>query len=98
MLSALVFCYHFYCFYVVVQALSCVQLFVTPWTVVRQTPRHTASQGLLKFISSYFYRKVLFGEFCMLCDLMRIFFFLNRSGFNMIWLPMKSHMIESKVS
>ena len=98
MLSPLVLCYHSYCFYVVVQALSCVQLFATPWTVACQAPLHTVSQGLLKFICSYFCRKVLFSEFCMLCDLMRIFFFLNRSGFNMIWLHMKSHMIESKVS
>ena len=98
MLSPLVLCHHSCCFCVVVQALSCVQLFATPWTVARQAPLHTVSQGLLKFACSYFCRKVWFSEFCMLCDLMRIFFFLNRSGFNMIWLHVKNHMIESKVS
>ena len=34
---------------VVVQSLSCVQLFATPWTVARQAP--LSSQSLLKFMS-----------------------------------------------
>ena len=34
---------------VVVQSLSCVQLFVTPWTVAHQAP--LSSQSLLKFMS-----------------------------------------------
>ena len=58
----------------------------------------TVAQSLLTFTSSYFYRKVLFGEFCMLCDLMRIFFFLKQEWFQYDWLHMNSHMIESKVS
>ena len=37
---------------VVVQSLSCIWLFVTPWTVARQAPlSSTVSQSLLKFIS-----------------------------------------------
>ena len=37
---------------VVVQCISCVSLFVTPWTVTRQAPlSSTISQNLLKFMS-----------------------------------------------
>ena len=38
-------------FIVVVQLLSCVQLFVTPWTIARQAPLFSISQSLFKFIS-----------------------------------------------
>ena len=36
----------------VVQLLSCVQLFVTPWTAARQAPlSFTVSQSVLKFLN-----------------------------------------------
>ena len=40
------------CIFVIVQSLSCVQLFVTPWTAAHQTSLSlTISQSLPKFIS-----------------------------------------------
>ena len=44
---------NFSLFVVVVQLLSCVQLFVTPWTIARQAPLFSAiSRSLFKFIST----------------------------------------------
>ena len=43
---------HLYPFVVIVQSLSCIWLFVTPWTVARQAPlSSTVSQSLLKSLS-----------------------------------------------
>ena len=38
-------------FYIVVQLLSHVQLFMTPWTATHQAPLSTVSQSLIKFMS-----------------------------------------------
>ena len=53
----------------VVQSLSCVQLFATPWTAVRQAPlSSTISQNLLKFMST---ESVMLSNHLILCHLMQ---------------------------
>ena len=53
---------------VVVQLLSCVQLFVIPWTTARQAPlSSTISQSLLKFMST---EPVMLSNHLILCHLL----------------------------
>ena len=49
---------------VVVQSLSCIQLFMTPWTSARQASLSTIPQSLLKFIST---ESVMLSNHLILC-------------------------------
>ena len=58
-------------FVVIVQSLSCVQLFVTPWTVAHQAPLFfTVSWSLLKFMSI---ESVMLSNHLSLCHLLQSF-------------------------
>ena len=58
---------------VVVQSLSCVQLFATPWTAARQTPLSSIiSQSLLKFMSI---ESVMLSSHLFLCCPLLLFAF-----------------------
>ena len=73
---------------VVVQSLSCVQLFVTPWTAAHQTSlSSTVSQSLLKFMSV---ESVMLSNCLICCPLLLYLQSFSASG----CFPM-SHVFSS---